>query len=98
MYADQLVNFLDAEGRLKQYPAKRKRQVFALYYLASKLEPGRRYSEKEINQALQCWHTFEDWATLRRDLCDGRFLARERDGSFYWLEDPQPAPASFGIE
>ncbi|MCL2003793.1 MAG: DUF2087 domain-containing protein [Oscillospiraceae bacterium] len=98
MYVDKIANFIDAEGRLKAYPSKRKRQIFSLYYLASKFEPGKRYTEKQINQILQDWHTFGDWAMLRRDLYEGRFLNREKDCSFYWLEDLQPTLASFGIE
>lgn len=83
-------NFLDGEGRLKQYPAKRKMKALALAYLAGKLEPGRVYTEKQINETLSRWHTFGDPATLRRELYDLRFLDRTPDGSEYKLADPQP--------
>lgn len=97
-FKSRLKNFLDGEGRLTGYPSKFKLKMMALFYLASKFEYGKRYSEKEINQILQDWHTFDDWAMLRRDLYDKRFLNRERDCSFYWLEENRPAPASFGLE
>jgi Uncharacterized protein conserved in bacteria len=97
-YENEIKNFLDEQGRLWSYPAKYKRQIFALFYLASKFEQGRRYTEKEVNQILKSWHTFGDWAMLRRDLFDRRFLNRKPDGSLYWLEDKQPTPASFGLE
>jgi len=96
-YMSKIASFLDDEGRLTQYPARVKRQIFTLYYLASKFEPGKRYTEKEVNQILQEWHTFDDWATLRRDLCDRCFLDRKADGSEYWLQECQPTLESLGI-
>ena len=96
-YVAQLKNFLDGEGRLKSYPSKHKMQIFALFYLASKFESGKRYSEKEVNQLLSEWHIFGDYAILRRDLCGKRFLGRDPKGKEYWLEDTQPTPASFGV-
>ena len=95
---NELRNFLDGEGRLKSYPAKYKLKIISLFYLASKFEPGKNYTEKEVNQILKGWHTFEDWAMLRRDLFDKRFLGRKADGSSYWLEDNPPTLASLGLE
>ncbi|MDR0469425.1 MAG: DUF2087 domain-containing protein [Peptococcaceae bacterium] len=93
----ELKNFLDADGRLKGYPAKNRLKILSLFYLASKLEQGKRYPEKELNQILRDWHTFEDWAMLRRDLYDKRFLDREQDCTFYWLEENQPTLEIFGL-
>jgi len=98
LYEREIRGFLDSEGKLHSYPARFKKQAFALCYLASKFEPGVRYTEKEVNQLLNKWHTFEDWATLRRDLCDRRFLGREPNGSCYWLEEEQPSLSSLGLE
>jgi addiction module RelB/DinJ family antitoxin len=95
---NELRNFLDEQGRLKRYPAKRKRQIYALIYLASKFERDRLYTEIEINHLISSWHTFNDWALLRRDLLDSRFLNRKKDGSEYWLNEPLPTLASFGFE
>jgi len=94
----ELRHFIDPDGRLKSYPSKNRPKTLSLFYLAAKLERGRRYTEKELNQVLRDWHTFEDWAMLRRDLYDKRFLDREPDCSFYWLEEPQPTLAGFGLE
>ena len=60
-----LKNFLNEEGQLKAFPAKRKMKVEALFYLAEKFEAGREYTEKEVNALLNQWHTFGDPATLR---------------------------------
>ena len=89
-YASELKNFLDKDGRLKSYPVKHRPKTIALFYLASKFEKGRKYTEKEVNQILKDWHTFEDWAMLRRDLFDKWFLSRDPRGKEYWLENEQP--------
>jgi hypothetical protein len=88
---NELRHFLDCEGRLKRYPVKQKKKILALRYLAEKFEPGKKYTEKGVNQLLNQWHTFDDCAVLRRDLYDNFYLRRESNGSLYWLEEKQPA-------
>lgn len=87
---NEIKTFLDSEGRLTQFPAKRKKKIITLFYLAEKIEANRQYSEKEINELLCLWHTFSDQATLRRELFDYGFITRSRDGRIYELSDPQP--------
>lgn len=83
----ELERFLDSQHRLKQFPAKRKMKLLALDYLAKKFEPGRIYTEKQVNELLELWHTFKDPATLRRELYNNHFIGRETGGRSYWLED-----------
>ena len=85
-----LKNFLDGENRLKAFPSKRKLQLCAVRYLAEKFEPGRIYTEGEVNGILNRWHTFRDPETLRRELYQNHFLDRKRDGSAYWVESASP--------
>jgi len=82
----ELRGYLDAQGRLKRYPTRRKKvvQSLALAYLASKFEAGRSYSEAEVNELLRRWHTFEDWALLRRELFEQGYINRTQDGASYW--------------
>ncbi|NWF70271.1 MAG: DUF2087 domain-containing protein [Chloroflexi bacterium] len=81
----ELSTYIDDEGRLKEWPArKRQLQRAALEYLASKFETGRAYSEKEVNDLLKQWHTFADWALLRREMFEGGLLNRDKDGARYW--------------
>jgi len=94
--AEEIQNFLDGEGRLARRPAKRKLQVCALIYLASKFESGREYAEKEVNELLDAWHTFGDRVLLRRELVDGGFLSRDRDGSRYRLQETHPMVEEYG--
>lgn len=55
-----LQNFLDGEGRLLRFPAKRAMQQAALTYLAGKFQPGTAYTERQVNELLGQWHTFRD--------------------------------------
>jgi len=85
-----LAPFLDDRGRLTAFPAKRKKKLPALLYLAETFSPGVMYSEREVNDLLDTWHTFRDPATLRRELYDYRLLDRRADGSAYWVKTPLP--------
>jgi len=92
-----LRNFLDANGKLTAFPAKRKMKVYCLFYLVQKFEAEKDYTEQEINNVLLDWHTFADPATLRRELYDYGFLDRSRDGKVYRLAQMQPTPENLGI-
>ena len=85
-------NFLDDWGRLIQFPAKRKKKIPALRCLAEKFESGRVYTEAQVNDLREQWHTFHDPATLRRELYNLRFLERTPDGKEYRLAEVQPTP------
>jgi hypothetical protein len=67
-------------GHLVSMPrAGRKRQI-VLEYLVNTFEPGIRYSEAEVNAALEPFWT--DVAALRRYLVDAQLL--ERGNGIYW--------------
>lgn len=89
-YTILLKSFLDGNGKLKQFPAKRKMKIIALFYLAEKIEADRDYTEQEINEILLSWHTFHDPATLRREMYDYQLLDRTRDGRIYRKGSPLP--------
>ena len=80
----ELRPFLDEQGRLTAFPAKCKKKLMALEYLASKLAVGETYTEDSLGDLLDRWHTFHDPATLRRELYNNRFLDRSPDGRAYW--------------
>ena len=91
----ELTPFLDADGRLLALPAKHRKKLLALWYLAGKVEAGRQYTEAELNELLDTWTLFHDPATLRRELYNKRLLNRTADGSRYWLAEPLPELAAF---
>jgi DNA-binding HxlR family transcriptional regulator len=69
--------------RLKHIPVKRGKLLAVLRWLAGHFEPGRKYTEREVNAIIAQYH--EDYARLRRELIDFGFLRRERGGGQYWL-------------
>jgi DNA-binding transcriptional ArsR family regulator len=62
--------------RLRQIPASRKKRVLVLRRLLERFAPGRDYPEAEVNEMLREAH--DDVATLRRELVDYGFMARDR--------------------
>jgi predicted transcriptional regulator len=75
-------NFTYPDGRLKAFPAQRKKFEAILRYVLRVFEPGVHYGEKQVNQMLGRFH--EDTATLRRELVDYGMLKREGGGREYW--------------
>lgn len=73
--ARTLKNFFEADGRrLKTIPARRKQLVIIIQHLLTWFEPGRDYTEREVNALLREAH--EDVATLRRELVDYCYMRR----------------------
>lgn len=73
----------DDQGRLMRWPNKYSVQRLAMWVLWMQFDPRRVYSEREVNRVLSAWHTFGDYATLRRELINDRLLTRKADGSEY---------------
>lgn len=76
--------FLDTSGKIIQLPQNKKKRVLLIEYLAEKFEAGHNYTEREVNDICNTWHTFGDFFLLRRELIDHGLLCREQDGSRYW--------------
>jgi len=91
----ELKSFLDEKGRLTALPAKYKKQLCAVWYMGTKVEAGRDYTQEELGDVLNAWHTFRDPATLRRALVDRGLVTRERDGSVYRRADELPTLEAF---
>ncbi|HLI69125.1 MAG TPA: DUF2087 domain-containing protein [Ktedonobacteraceae bacterium] len=82
--------YVDLAGRVVIWPARRSMKLHILAYLAALFEPEQIYSEKEVNELLARYLACEDYATVRRDLCDFHYLERERDDSRYWRGEEVP--------
>ena len=76
-------------------PSKHRKKLFLYYYLGTKLEDERSYTEHELNELLDKWALFHDAATLRRELFVKRLLDRKPDGSLYWKEAVIPPLEDF---
>ncbi|MEK3916323.1 metalloregulator ArsR/SmtB family transcription factor [Paenibacillus sp. FSL H7-0331] len=68
-------NFFTTKGELKSLPVQLKKKLMVLEHLVSKLEKGREYNEKEINDFIKNFH--EDFATIRREFIMHQFMFRE---------------------
>ncbi|MGL4610405.1 MAG: GNAT family N-acetyltransferase [Trueperaceae bacterium] len=79
-----LSKLLNQKGQITRWPSQPKERTLVLEFLASKFSSSTRYSERDVNEILKTWHTFSDWAMLRRELFDCGFLGRDRNGSSYW--------------
>ncbi len=76
---ERLVGRHFTDGRLAQVPARRKNRAGALLEVLTRFEPGRVYTEPEVNEVLLGVH--EDFAYLRRELVNYHYLERE-DGRY----------------
>lgn len=72
-------------AKLINFPRQNKKKFIVLEHIIKNFEPGRKYTEKEVNEILMKIH--EDYVTLRRALADYRFIDRHRDCSAYWVNE-----------
>ncbi len=68
------------DGRLTSIPTAHGKRILVLDWLAQSFEPGRKYTETQVNLILGQRHA--DTAALRRYLVDGQFL--DRADGIYW--------------
>ena len=71
------------DGIITRWPKKKEEKRAVLEYLITKFEPGKKYSEFEVNMILKRWHSFGDHALLRRELFDAFLLDRTLDCKWY---------------
>jgi len=68
------------DGRVVRMPAHRSKRRVLLDHIAQVFEPGRRYTENEVNATLRAFS--DDYVTVRRYLVDEDLLSRE--AGIYW--------------
>ena len=86
---EALRRFLDRQVRITDWPSKLKDQRQVLEYLITKFEFATDYSEKEVTDLLDQWHTYGNPAYLRRSLVDFGLLSRTSNGARYWRTDEE---------
>jgi biotin operon repressor len=77
-----IADFTRPDGSLKVIPAQRKKLEAILRYIVRDFQPGKCYSEKQVNQTLSRYH--EDTASLRRELVGAKLMGRAGGGGAYW--------------
>lgn len=80
-----LKTFTDEEGRITAFPVQEKKYLVLLRYVLQAFEPGKRYTEKQVNEILSRYN--EDTAELRRNLVVYRMMDRQGGGGEYWRLD-----------
>lgn len=90
-----LSNFLDEQGRVKVYPSKHKYKTLVLFYIASKFEQDKEYTEIQVNEIIKANHLFNDHCLLRRALVDYGFLLRTKDCAIYRINKEFPRYEDF---
>ena len=80
-YKQKVIDTFFEYGKLKSIPVQRKKRDIVLREIAKVFEPGKRYTEKEVNIAIADFH--DDFCTIRREfICSG---IMKRDKNMYWL-------------
>lgn len=79
-YRQRVLDAFFEYGKLKSIPAQRKKERIILEEIAKVFEPGRRYTEREVNILIADYH--DDFCTIRRDMVSEQILAREN--GIYW--------------
>ena len=64
-------------GKLRSIPVQRKKKLICYEQIAELFEPGRVYSEKEVNDIISPVH--EDYCTIRRDMISEGIFSRTGD-------------------
>jgi hypothetical protein len=78
-YRNKVLQTFFRRGRLVSIPAQLKKRQVILEKIAQEFEPGRQYTEKEVNVILLDFH--DDVASLRRGLIE--FGLMDRQGGVY---------------
>lgn len=84
-YRKKVLDSFFEYGKLKTIPTQKKKERIILEELVKFFEPGRTYTEREVNIILADFH--DDFCTLRRDLIGEKLM--KRDKQVYWRIDPE---------
>ncbi|MBO4653677.1 MAG: metalloregulator ArsR/SmtB family transcription factor [Lachnospiraceae bacterium] len=74
-YRRKVIEAFFEYGKLKSIPSQRKKELIVLKEIAKAFEPGRDYTEREVNLVIAEYH--DDFCTIRRDMIVERLLTRE---------------------
>lgn len=80
-YRKRVIESFFEYGKLKSIPAQRKKERIILEEIAKAFEPGRVYTEREVNIIIADFH--DDFCTIRRDMIGEKLM--DRENGKYWL-------------
>ena len=76
-YRKKVLDAFFEYGKLKSIPAQRKKELIVLEEIAKAFEPGRDYTEREVNLIIADFH--DDFCTIRRDMISEGLLERDKN-------------------
>lgn len=74
-YRQKVLKTFFQYGKLKSIPTQKKKERIVLEELVKSFEPGREYTEREVNIILADFH--DDFCTLRRDMIGEKLMTRD---------------------
>ncbi|MCR6630707.1 MAG: DUF2087 domain-containing protein [Magnetospirillum sp.] len=86
----RVTRHFDPAGGLVRWPSKFSERQLCLWVMWSHLPARRVLSEKQVNELLVARHGFGDHVLIRRELVDGGWLDRTRDGAEYRRVERRP--------
>lgn len=75
-YRKKVLDSFFEYGKLKSIPSQRKKERIVLEEIVKAFEPGREYSEREVNILIADFH--DDFCTIRRDMISEGLLERNK--------------------
>ena len=78
-YRQKVIDSFFAYGKLRSIPAQRKKERIILEEIVKAFEPGRIYTEREVNIIIADFH--DDFCTIRRDMI-GEGLMERAEGIY----------------
>lgn len=84
-YRRRVIDSFFEYGKLKSIPAQRKKERIILEEIAKSFQPGRIYTERDVNIIIADFH--DDFCTIRRDMIGEKIM--ERKNGSYWLVTDQ---------
>ncbi len=79
------MRIMNSEGLILRWPKKQKDKDIVIEYISTKFESDVKYAEKDINEIIQKWICFNDYALIRRELFDRGYINRTADCKQYWV-------------
>ncbi|MBE6922416.1 MAG: metalloregulator ArsR/SmtB family transcription factor [Ruminococcaceae bacterium] len=79
-YRQKVIDSFFEYGKLRAIPAQRKKERIILEEIAKAFEPGRIYTEREVNIIIADFH--DDFCTIRRDMIAEKLM--DRENGKYW--------------
>jgi hypothetical protein len=76
----------DLNGIIYRWPKRKEEKMAVLKYMQSKFEKNKIYTEREVNEIIRKWHSFGDFALIRREMYDNYLMDRTPDCKKYWIQ------------